>query len=64
MLGKKIREWRRKYGISQEELAKRLGVTQQAVAYWESGKKHPKREIFKKLIKITNGEIKPEDYLE
>lgn len=63
MLGRKIREWREKHGISQEELAKKLGVTQEAVSYWENGKKHPKRSTFKKLIEISNGEIKPEDYL-
>ena len=36
-LGAKIRELRKKRGISQEVLAQYLGVTFQAVSKWENG---------------------------
>ena len=40
-LGKKIRELRKKRGISQEVLAQYLGVTFQAVSKWENGTAMP-----------------------
>lgn len=33
----RIRELRRKRGISQEELAEQIGISRQAVSKWESG---------------------------
>ena len=36
-----LKQCRKKQGISQAELAARLGVTQQAVGKWESGKSSP-----------------------
>jgi len=41
MLSKRLRELRRERGITQTELAGRLGVTQQAVAKWESARSLP-----------------------
>ena len=39
--GKRLKELRTQYHLSQEELAKRLGVTSQAVSKWETGKSTP-----------------------
>ena len=64
MFGQKLKAWREKYGISQEELARQLGITQQAVANWELGIRHPKKRFWKKLISLTNGEITLDDFLE
>ena len=36
-----LKQCRKKQGVSQAELASRLGVTQQAVGKWESGKSSP-----------------------
>ena len=36
-----IREVRKQAGISQQELAEKIGVTQGAIAFWESGKRIP-----------------------
>ena len=38
-----LKQCRKKQGISQAELASKLGVTQQAVGKWESGKSSPIR---------------------
>jgi len=36
MIGKELQEWRRKWGLSQEGLAQRLGVIRVTVARWET----------------------------
>ncbi len=34
-----LREWRRERGLTQEQLARVLGVSRVCVAYWETGKR-------------------------
>jgi len=46
---KEIREARKVKGLSQDQLAKMIGVTQGAVAQWENGLTHPSFEILPKL---------------
>ena len=43
-LNEKIFQCRKRSGLSQEELAERLGVSRQAVSKWESGKGYPEVE--------------------
>lgn len=47
----KLQELRKREGISQEDLARELGVSRQAVSKWESGQSLPETE---KLIAISN----------
>ncbi len=39
-LADRIQQLRKRKGISQEELADRIGVSRQAVSKWESGVSH------------------------
>lgn len=41
-IAKEITEWRVNKGISQEELARKTGITQAAISYWENNKRTPK----------------------
>jgi len=41
IIGKRISEQRKKCGLTQEQLAERLGVTPQAVSKWENGRNLP-----------------------
>ncbi len=37
MTGQELKEWRRMRGLTQEDLARRLGVIRLTVARWETG---------------------------
>lgn len=49
MLSEKIRDLRRKSGLSQEELADKLDVSRQAVSKWETGSAVPTTETLVEL---------------
>lgn len=48
----KIREYRKKAGMTQEQLAKKMNVDQTAVSRWETGETKPFRKIHKKLARV------------
>jgi len=48
-IGERIRESRKKLNFNQTELAARIGVTQPAIANWESGVHDPRRLMLAKL---------------
>ena len=50
--GQKIYECRKKLGMTQEELAERLGVTRQSVSKWESDGAFPETEKILELCKL------------
>ena len=49
MLGKKLKELRRKNGVTQVDLAVHMGVSQQAVGKWETGRSSPDPETLLRL---------------
>lgn len=44
-----IKKLREEHGMSQEDLAKALGVTNQAVSTWETGKRLPRMGVVEKM---------------
>lgn len=48
-IGDQIRKYRKEAGLSQKELGKTLGVTQQHIAQYENGKRVPKLETINKI---------------
>ncbi|NPA14255.1 MAG: helix-turn-helix transcriptional regulator [Aquificae bacterium] len=36
-IGQRLKEWRNKQGLTQQELAQKLGVARQTIASWEIG---------------------------
>lgn len=56
-IGKCIKELRKKNNLTQNELAKKLSVTYQAVSKWETGKSIPDIEILKEISDIFNVDI-------
>ena len=53
-IGKKIMELRKKNGLSQEELAEKVGVARQTISKWELGETSPDLKQSKELSKIFN----------
>ena len=53
-IGKKIMNLRKKIGLSQEELAEKVGVARQTISKWELGETSPDIKQAKELSKIFN----------
>lgn len=53
----KIKELRLKRGISQEELAKKVGVSRVAVVFWEQGKALPHASRLKSVAKVLRCKV-------
>lgn len=51
-IGKDIRRLRHKYGLSQAELGKKIGVLQPVISVWETGKTLISEEYAKKISEI------------
>lgn len=45
---------RNSLGLTQEQFAKKVGVSQSAINYWENGKRQPRLEQLKKISDILN----------
>lgn len=53
-LGENIWEARHMAGLTQKELAQKVGVPYQTVQFWEQGKRNPKLENVKKIAGALN----------
>lgn len=54
VLSANILELRQELGLSQQELAKRVGVSQKAIDFWEKGINEPKASYIVSLAKTFN----------
>ena len=52
-----IREARLRAGLTQAQLAERVGTTQSAVARWEAGGTHPSLETLARLVRACGLEL-------
>ena len=52
MFGDRLRELRKNCKMTQETLGEKLGVSKNAISYWESGDTQPSIEIIVKLADI------------
>jgi transcriptional regulator with XRE-family HTH domain len=53
-LGERLAEARIKVGLSQAEVAERMGTTQPAIAYWERGAKRLRSDVVARLSQILD----------
>lgn len=53
-IGERIKEFRKRQGLTQRELAARIGTTQQNLAQYENGKRRPKPETVQRIAKALD----------
>lgn len=53
-IGKRIRAARERAGLSQDELARRVGVSRAAVGTWERDEKEPRKAIAQRLMSVLS----------
>ena len=53
----RIRELRKLRGLSQEELARLVGVERSTVSKWETGEAKPRADLFVKLAKTLHCKV-------
>lgn len=53
-IGERLRAARKEMGLTQTELAERLGISFVGVSQWESGKRNPKKETLVRLAAILD----------
>lgn len=53
----RLKELRKSQGLSQVELAKRTGISNQAISFYERGKRNPKIETWQRLADYFNVSI-------
>lgn len=58
LLGKRVREYRQKYGMTQFELAEKWGIDDKHLSRIELGKNMPQAAIIAKLSEVFNVEPK------
>lgn len=61
-IGSRVKEHRKKAGLSQIQLAEMLGVTNRAVSNWESGVNGIDIELIPKICEALN--VKPNDLMD
>lgn len=54
MLGERIRKLRDERGLSQKQLADRLGVKKQTVSNWENGNAMPSMDMFVRVVELLH----------
>lgn len=59
----KLADWREKTGLTQTQVAERLGVAALAVSQWETGRRFPSRENQRKIAEVTEGAVLPNDWM-
>lgn len=55
--GERIKEARNRVGLSQDQLAKMLGITRNAISLWEKDVNHPSGKNLRELAKIFGCEV-------
>lgn len=54
VIGENIQRYRRRQGLTQHQLARRIGVTYQAISKWENGRAAPDVSLLPELAEVFN----------
>ncbi len=53
----RIKEFRARYNLTQEELAKKVGVRRETIVFLEKGKYNPSLKLARRIAKVLNTTI-------
>lgn len=59
----KLREYRESKGLSQEALAKSVGVRKAAISRIELGRRTPSMGLVARLVAVSDGDLSADDFL-
>jgi transcriptional regulator with XRE-family HTH domain len=58
-----LNEWMNRVGMSDGEMAQRIGVSRSAISRYRSGERMPRPETLVKLVDATNNDVSPMDFV-
>ena len=56
-LGKRLKEFRNRQGMTQDDLAERLYVTRQTISSWERGNSFPSLDMLERLASVLDTDL-------
>ena len=59
----KLRAYRERHGLSQDDLAKTVGVKKAAISRIEQGKRTPSMGLVARIVEAAGGELSANDFL-
>ena len=60
----KLSKYRESVGLTLEQLAEAVGVSDVAIGRYERGERIPKHKVMVQIAKITEGAVKPNDFFD
>ena len=60
----KLSEYRKSAGLTLEQFAEAVGVSDVAIGRYERGERTPKSKVMVQIAKITDGAVKPNDFFD
>ena len=57
-----LRSWREDRKLTRSQLAKRLGVTAEAIRRYENGSRRPELVHLRAIARITGGAVRPDHF--
>jgi len=57
-----LNEWMDKVGMTDGEMAQRVGCSRSAISRYRSGERMPRPEMLIKLLDVTNNDVSPMDF--
>lgn len=58
-----LNEWMNRVGMSDGEMAQRIGVSRSAISRYRSGERMPRPDTLVKLVDATNNDVSPMDFV-
>jgi len=58
-----LNEWMDKVGMTDGEMAAKVGCSRSAISRYRSGERMPRPETLIKLVDVTNSDVSPMDFV-